>query len=45
MQEIKMESCPECGSKKISWDSSGLVCNKCGSILKESFFSGERIVV
>lgn len=40
-----MKSCPECGSTKISWENAGLICEKCGSILKEAFFSGERIVV
>jgi transcription initiation factor TFIIIB Brf1 subunit/transcription initiation factor TFIIB len=44
MQEIKMKSCSECGSKNISWNNAGLICNECGAVLEEPFFSGERIV-
>jgi len=44
MQEIKMTSCPECGSKKIELKNFELLCNKCGTVLKENCYSGERIV-
>jgi transcription initiation factor TFIIIB Brf1 subunit/transcription initiation factor TFIIB len=41
----KMKKCPDCGSKNIAWKNVELMCNKCGFILEESFFSGERILV
>jgi transcription initiation factor TFIIIB Brf1 subunit/transcription initiation factor TFIIB len=40
-----MKSCPECGSRKISWSNGEIICNKCGSVIGESFVSGKRIVV
>jgi len=43
-QEIKMNSCPECGSKKIENNHEGVICTDCGLVIDESFYSGGRIV-
>ena len=43
-KQIRMNKCPECGSKKLLNKTEGLICNKCGAILNENFYSGGRIV-
>jgi ribosomal protein S27E len=46
LNRIEMKSCPECGSKNICWDNgSGLLCKKCGLVIDESIYSGERPLV
>lgn len=39
-----MESCPECGSEKLSRRMEGLVCDECGIVIEESIYSGKRII-
>jgi ribosomal protein S27AE len=43
--KIEMKSCPECGSEKLKHTNEGLICGDCGTVIEESIYSGERIVV
>jgi transcription initiation factor TFIIIB Brf1 subunit/transcription initiation factor TFIIB len=40
-----MNTCPECGSKKIENNHEGQICKKCGLVIEESIYSGEAMVV
>jgi len=42
MEEMK---CPECGSDKISNNGEGMLCNKCGLVISEGYYSGRRMWV
>jgi len=43
-KQMTMKNCPECGSKKLENTAEGLICNRCGAVLKENFYSGGKIV-
>ena len=39
------KACPECGSKKLSHKTEGLVCRDCGLVIESTLmFSGEMLV-
>jgi len=42
---IIAKRCPECGSEKLEWTEDGLICRKCGLVLSETFYSGQRMLV
>jgi len=31
------KKCPECKSKNLAWNSDGLICNKCGLVIRQKF--------
>jgi len=39
------EVCPDCGSKELEWNTEGLICKKCGLIIVEGVYSGQRMLV
>jgi len=42
---IIAKRCPECGSEDLEWTEDGLICRKCGLVLSDTFYSGQRMLI